>query len=81
MARPSRLVLIRDAAIFMLKLWLDGLKDITLTACAVVALVVDLFARRRADNYLFYRVVRFGEKFDLWLNLYATGPSWASSKN
>ena len=54
----------------MLKLWLDGLKDIGLTVCAVGALIADLTVRRNSDQYLFYKVVRMGEKFDLWLNLY-----------
>ena len=39
MAGPSKGVLIRDGAIFMVKLWIDGLKDIVLTALAVGALV------------------------------------------
>ena len=46
MPGPSRGVLIRDAIIFMLKLWLDGLKDIALTAGAIVALVFDLVISR-----------------------------------
>jgi hypothetical protein len=79
MPGPSRGVLLRDAAIFMLKLWIDGLKDIGLTACAVGALLIDLAFRRGSTNYLFYKVVRAGEKFDLWLNLY--GGADAGSKS
>lgn len=69
-AKPPRAVLLRDAVIFMLKLWLDGLKDIGLSVAAVVALSLDVTIRRHRDHYLFYGVVRAGEKFDLWLNLY-----------
>ena len=68
--KPPRSVLARDAVIFMLKLWLDGLKDVALTTFAIGALALDLTVRRGADRDLFYRVVRAGEKFDLWLNLY-----------
>jgi hypothetical protein len=68
--KPPRSVLIRDAVIFMLKLWLDGLKDVALTAAAAFALVVDIVRGKSSERYLFYRVIRAGEKFDLWLNLY-----------
>lgn len=80
MTRPSRSVLLRDASIFMLKLWLDGLKDIVLTGAALGALVLDLLVRRRSEHYLFYKVVRAGERFDLWLNLYGAAESGATSK-
>jgi hypothetical protein len=77
--KPPRSVLIRDAVIFMLKLWIDGLKDIALTATALGALVLDIARGRRADRYLFYRVIRLGERFDLWLNLY--GAAEAGSRH
>ena len=77
--KPPRSVLIRDAVIFMLKLWIDGLKDIVLTATALGALVLDIVRGQRADRYLFYRVIRFGERFDLWLNLY--GAAEAGGRN
>ena len=70
MAGPSKGVLVRDGAIFMVKLWIDGLKDIVLTALAIGALVLDLVFRKHAQHFLFYKVVRAGEKFDLFLNLY-----------
>ena len=80
MTPPRKTVLIRDAAIFMLKLWVDGLKDIALSVAAVGALVVDLFGRRRSDRYLFYKVVRAGERFDMWLNLYGAAEEGANSE-
>lgn len=77
--KPSRSVLIRDAVIFMLKLWLDGLKDVALTGAAGFALIVDLLRSKKSERYLFYRVIRAGERFDLWLNLY--GAAEAGSRN
>lgn len=77
--KPRRSALLRDAVIFMIKLWLDGLKDIGLTMAAVGALAVDLTLRRDADRYLFYKVVRAGERFDLWLNLYGAAETGAQS--
>jgi len=67
--RASRAVLLRDFLIFWAKLWLDGFKDLILIQLSIVAVVVDLFfggTRKR----LFYRVMRFGERIDLWLNLH-----------
>jgi hypothetical protein len=80
MTRPAKTVLLRDAAIFMLKLWLDGLKDFALTFGAVGALAIDLFARRNSDRYLFYKVVRAGERFDMWLNLYGAADAAPGSE-
>ena len=77
--QPRRKVLLRDAAIFLVKLWIDGLKDVALTATAFGALVIDLARGQKAERYLFYRVIRFGERFDLWLNLY--GASEEGSRN
>lgn len=80
MAGPSKSVLVRDAAIFMVKLWLDGLKDIGLTAFAIGALVIDFVFRRNSERFLFYRVVRAGERFDLWLNLYGAAEQGSRSE-
>src|SRR5690554_1482744 len=80
MRSPARSVLVRDAAIFMLKLWMDGLKDVALTFCAVGALIVDLVIRRDSDRFLFYKVIRAGERFDLWLNLYGAAEKGARSE-
>ncbi len=67
-------VLIRDFALFGLKLFIDGLKDVVMVQAGILAFCVDLIAmlllRRRAK--LFYWVLELGERFDLWLNLYAS---------
>ena len=77
--KPPRSVLIRDAIIFVLKLWLDGLKDVALTAAAAFALLIDIVRSTKSERYLFYRVIQAGEKFDLWLNLY--GAAGTASRN
>lgn len=63
---PSRSALFRDLMVFLVKLWMDGIKDVVLTPVSIVAAAVDFFFRTR----LFYRVLRVGERFDLWLNLF-----------
>ena len=67
--KATRGVLIRDFLIFQVKLWLDGFKDVSLSVLSLVAIIFDLFFggnRRR----LFYKVIRMGERVDLWLNLH-----------
>lgn len=59
----------RDFIIFLIKLVLDALKDVLLFKASIIAVILDLFfggKRRR----IFYAVMRFGERFDLWLNLH-----------
>ena len=80
METPAKHVVVRDGVIFLLKLWLDGLKDVALTFGAVAALLVDVVIRRGNDRFLFYRVVRAGERFDLWLNLYGAAEAGAKSE-
>jgi hypothetical protein len=63
---PTRGALVRDLLIFNFKLWVDGFKDIVLLPLSFVAAAVDFVFRTR----LFYGVLRVGERFDLWLNLF-----------
>lgn len=64
---PSRGALVRDVLIFQLKLSLDGLKDLVLSPVSLGAAAFDFVFRTR----MFYRVLRTGERFDLWLNLFS----------
>ena len=73
--RPSRGVLVRDLLIFLLKLWLDGLKDLVLFPVSLGAAAVDFVFRTR----IFYVVLRVGEQFDSWLNLF--GASEGADRN
>jgi hypothetical protein len=66
---PKR-VLIRDLLIFQLKLWMDGLKDLLLSPLSVGAGVLDILLGPKPNGYRLYSVLRFGEKYDLWLNLF-----------
>jgi hypothetical protein len=67
--QATRSVLIRDFLIFQLKLWLDGFKDLLMIQLSVLAVVVDLLFGGRKKR-LFYKVIRLGERIDLWLNLH-----------
>ena len=64
-------VLVRDLIIFQIKLLLDGLKDVILSPLSIAAVVWDLIPSRKGPRgRTFYQVLRIGERFDLWLNLY-----------
>ncbi len=64
-------VMLRDLVIFQVKLFLDGVKDLILVPLSIGAFLFDILPRsgKRAGRN-FYAVMRAGEKFDLWLNLY-----------
>jgi hypothetical protein len=67
--RAPRKVVVRDFAIFQLKLLLDGFKDVALSALSLGALVIDLLAGGGRRPRVFYSVLAISERFDLWLNL------------
>lgn len=69
MVRAERRVTVRDYLIFVLKLFLDGMKDGLLITVSTVAVVVDLLSGGGRRPRLFYSVLRMSERFDLWLNL------------
>lgn len=72
-------VLIRDLLIFHLKLWLDGLKDIVLAPISIGAGVLDILMGPSKGKYRLYWVLRLGERFDLWLNLFGAAKVAESS--
>jgi hypothetical protein len=69
MLKATRSVMVRDLAIFLLKLTLDGLKDLVLLQLALGAALLDLLSGGGKRERLFYSVLRLSERFDLWLNL------------
>jgi hypothetical protein len=64
-------VLLRDLALFYIKLALDGMKDVALIWLAGFAVVADLIVGGPRRGHYFYSVMRLGERIDLWLNIYA----------
>lgn len=74
-------VLVRDLFILQLKLWMDGIKDIALSPLSIGAGILDIVTGPGADGHRLYKVLRWGERFDLWLNLYsATGRAETSGE-
>lgn len=69
MLEAERKVVLRDFAIFWLKLLLDGAKDFVLLPVATAVIVIDMISGRGRRPRLFYSLLRQSERFDLWLNL------------
>lgn len=71
MTLNQKSVMLRDLVIFQVKLFLDGAKDLVLMPLSLGAFLLDILPRSSArTGRNFYAVMRAGEKFDLWLNLY-----------
>ena len=66
--------ILKDAAIFAAKLWIDGVKDFVLAVVALCAAALDVVRGRGQEGYLFYKVMRTGQKIDAAIDLYGTGP-------
>jgi hypothetical protein len=66
----TRWVILRDLAIFQIKLALDGLKDLVFMPLSLVAAALDLFLPAGEPGKRFYFVLRLGERFDRWLALF-----------
>ena len=71
MTVTSRKVTLRDFAIFQVKLFLDGMKDLVAFNLSIVAIILDFISGRGKRPRLFYSVVRGSERFDKWLNLHS----------
>ena len=69
--RVSRWTIVRDLGLFQLKLFLDGLIDLILAPVSLGAAIIEIFFGGERRGRLFYTILRFGEKADLWLNLYS----------
>lgn len=69
MLQAKRSVMLRDLVIFLVKLAIDGLKDLALMNLALGAALIDLVSGGGSRPRLFYSVLRLSERFDLWLNL------------
>lgn len=66
----SRWKLARDAGVFELKLAVDGVKDLLLAPLALAAAVADMIMPVESRGVFLRAVIRIGERFERWLNLY-----------
>jgi hypothetical protein len=63
-------VVIRDLAVYQVKLIIDGLKDLAMIWVSIGAAVLDVIRPTGQRGRRFYATMRAAERFDRWLNLY-----------
>ncbi|MDX1518395.1 MAG: hypothetical protein R3288_16220 [Woeseiaceae bacterium] len=70
--RTSNWTLIRDAAVFQLKLVIDGFRDLVLIPASFVAALMSLFSSRDGrPGPQFYRLLGVGKQSERWIDLFA----------
>jgi hypothetical protein len=70
-ARPDRKTLIRDVAMFQVKLVVDGLRDLVLLPAALIAgLISFLHTEGESVGPEFYRVISVGKQSEDWIDLF-----------
>lgn len=67
---PSRLRVVRDVLVFLIKLWLEGFKDLALMPLSLGAALVDVLFKRKKGRGALYAVMKLGARFERWVNLY-----------
>ena len=65
----SRAGIIRRVAMFQIKLFADGLRDVVMSPLSILAAIMGAFAKRDPDIY-FDRLMHFGRDTDRWINLF-----------
>lgn len=68
--RPSRTTIVHDLLVFQVKLWLEGLKDVALVPLSIGAAVLDILFRNSTGQGALYMLMRAGDRFEQWVNLY-----------
>jgi hypothetical protein len=77
----SKWVLLRDLAIFQIKLLLDGVKDVVLAPLSFAAAATDILLPGARPGHRFYAVLRIGEKYDRWLNLFSAASAASADRD
>jgi hypothetical protein len=66
----GRWLLIRDVAVFQLKVLLDAARDVALIPFSLLAAFVDLISGGERPGRLFYELLRLGRASEGWINLF-----------
>jgi hypothetical protein len=67
---PDRWQMIRDVAVFQVKLMADGIRDLLLVPLSIGAAIVGLLKTGPKAGPEFYDVLRFGRRTEHWINLF-----------
>lgn len=66
----NRRELIRDVAVFQVKVIVDGFRDLLLVPLSLVAGVISLISRGREPGTEFYDLLKLGRRSERWINLF-----------
>lgn len=67
---PDRWTLIRDVAVFQIKLLFDGFRDVLLLPISLIAGIVSLVGGGAKPGPEFYDLLRIGRRSEHWINLF-----------
>ena len=67
---PDRWTLIRDVAVFQIKLLFDGFRDLLLLPISLISGIVSLVKGGRKPSSEFYDLLRIGRRSERWINLF-----------
>ena len=67
---PDRWTLIRDLAVFQVKLLFDGFRDLLLLPISLIAGFVSLIKGGRQPSSEFYDLLKLGRRSEHWINLF-----------
>ncbi len=67
---PDRWTLIRDRAVFQVKLLFDGFRDLLLLPISLIAGFVSLIKGGRTPSSEFYDLLKLGRRSEHWINLF-----------
>ncbi len=73
---PDRWMLIRDVAVFQLKLLFDGFRDLLLVPVSLIAGIVSLVRGGDKPGPEFYDLLKFGRGSEQWINLFGAASHW-----
>ncbi len=73
-------VVLRDLAVYQVKLIVDGLKDLAMIWVSIGAAVLDVIRPTEQRGRRFYATMRAAERFDRWLNLYGASETAAEDE-
>ncbi len=67
---PDRWTLIRDVAVFQVKLVFDGMRDVLLLPISLIAGLVSLVKGGGNPSSEFYDLLKIGRRSERWINLF-----------
>lgn len=70
--RQARQTLIRDAAVFQVKLVVDGLRDLLLVPVSIVGAIISFIDSKNGEpGPQFYDVLAYGKRSEKWIDLFS----------